>query len=45
MVGTLIDIGKDLLQESILDIIKSKNRSNAGMTAPASGLYLKRIEY
>jgi len=45
MVGTLIDIGKDLLKQSVLDIIKSKNRSNAGMTAPACGLYLKNIEY
>ena len=45
MVGTLIDIGKDLLQQSVSDIIKSKNRMNAGTTAPACGLYLKKIQY
>ena len=45
MVGTLIDIGKDLLQQSVSDIIKSKNRMNAGTTAPACGLYLTNIKY
>ena len=45
MVGTLIDIGKGLIKESINDIIKSQNRSSAGVTAPACGLYLKKIQY
>ena len=45
MVGTLVDIGKGLIKESILDIIKSQNRAKAGMTAPSYGLYLKKIEY
>ena len=45
MVGTLVDIGKGLIKESILDIIKSHNRAKAGMTAPSYGLYLKKIEY
>jgi len=45
MVGTLIDIGKGLLKKSILEIINSKKREYAGMTAPAYGLYLKKIDY
>ncbi|PPR50949.1 MAG: tRNA pseudouridine synthase A [Alphaproteobacteria bacterium MarineAlpha5_Bin5] len=45
MVGTLVDIGKGLLSKSIDEIIKSKKRALAGQTAPACGLYLKKIEY
>jgi pseudouridylate synthase I len=43
MVGTLIEIGKGKIKESISDIIKSKDRSRAGMTAPAHGLYLIKV--
>ena len=45
MVGTLVDIGKGNLDRSIKEIINSKKREFAGQTAPAKGLYLKRIEY
>ena len=46
IVGTLIDVGKKtLVEESIKNIIKSKDRKNAGQTAPASGLYLEKIVY
>ena len=45
MVGTLIDIGKGIIDKSIVDILNSKNRSLAGTTAPACGLYLKKIYY
>jgi len=45
MVGTLIEIGKGKIKESISDIIKSKVRSRAGMTAPAHGLYLIKVNY
>ena len=45
MVGTLVDIGKGLIDKSIIDIIKEKKRSTAGTTAPAHGLYLKKIFY
>ena len=45
MVGTLVDIGKGLLKKSIEDIIISKDRAQAGQTAPSCGLYLKKIEY
>ena len=45
MVGTLVDIGKGLLKNSIEEIIISKDRSQAGQTAPACGLYLLDIKY
>ena len=45
MVGTLVDIGKGLLLKSVSEIIDSKNREMAGQTAPACGLYLKKIDY
>mgnify|MGYP006111066669 FL=1 len=45
MVGTLVDIGKGKIKNSIKKIIKDKDRSDAGITAPACGLYLLKIEY
>ena len=45
MVGTLVDIAKGNINISILDIINTKNREAAGQTAPANGLYLKKIGY
>ena len=45
MVGTLVDIAKGNINRSILEIINSKNREAAGQTAPANGLYLKKIDY
>lgn len=44
--GTLLDVGMQKI--SIADfcqIIESKNRSMAGMSAPAKGLFLTHIEY
>ena len=45
MVGTLVDIAKGNINKTIIDIINSKNREIAGQTAPAHGLYLKKIDY
>ena len=45
MIGTLVDIAKGNINETVLDIINSKQREIAGQTAPAHGLYLKKIEY
>jgi len=45
MVGTLIEIGKGKITDSIKEIIESKKRSQAGITAPACGLYLLKIDY
>ncbi len=46
MTGTLIDISRGRIPENSIDkIILSKDRSNAGYTAPAHGLYLNKIHY
>ncbi len=45
MIGTLVDIAKGNINETVLEIINSKQRDFAGQTAPAHGLYLKKIEY
>ena len=45
MIGTLVDIAKGNINKTVLEIISSKQRDFAGQTAPAHGLYLKKIEY
>jgi len=46
IVGTLIDIGKQRMEpDNIIQIIASGNRSDAGASVPAHGLYLTKIEY
>ncbi len=46
IVGTMIDIGKGKLQVvDFAKIIESKDRSAAGFSAPACGLYLMKVEY
>jgi len=45
MIGTLVDIAKGNINKTVIDIINSKRRGIAGQTAPAHGLYLKKIEY
>ncbi len=46
IVGTMIQIGLGKLQvEDLHNIIKSKNRSEAGFSVPAHALYLTKIEY
>ena len=45
MVGTLVDIGLSKIEKSISEIIKSKKREFAGVTAPPEGLYLLKIDY
>ena len=46
MVGLLIEIGEGKRQpEEIIDILKKEDRSLAGKTAPACGLYLKNVFY
>jgi len=42
--GTLIEIGKGK-DYSIIDIISSGQRGNAGPTAPACGLFMEKVEY
>ena len=44
--GTIAKIGDGTCNpEKILNILKAKNRSLAGPTAPADGLYLEKIDY
>ncbi len=46
MVGTLLNINEGKIDKnSIKDIIKSANRLNAGVTAPAQGLFLDKVFY
>ena len=46
IVGTLLEVneGKRTI-ESIPELLESKDRSNAGVSVPAKGLYLVNIEY
>lgn len=44
--GTLVEVGRGKLNvEDVHRIIQSKNRSNAGMSVPAKGLFLEKVEY
>jgi tRNA pseudouridine38-40 synthase len=46
LVGTFLLVGKgSLAPADIVPIMESRNRSAAGPTAPASGLYLVSVEY
>ena len=46
IVGTLLEVGKGRLAvHQIPDIIAAQDRSRAGPTAPAHGLYLVDVEY
>lgn len=45
IMGTLFDIARGKIKQSVLDIIKSKNRAMAGKTAGAVGLVLVDVNY
>lgn len=46
ILGTLIMVGKKEIEpEAVRDIIESKNRSNAGTSVPACGLFLTKVKY
>jgi len=46
LVGTFILVGKEALQvDDLTRILQARNRSAAGATAPAGGLYLVNVEY
>ncbi len=46
IVGTLLDVGfGKIAPEDVRKIIESKNRSNAGASAPAKGLFLTNVNY
>ena len=45
MVGTLIDIAKQENKLSVMDILKKEDRSYAGKTLPALGLFFLGPSY
>jgi tRNA pseudouridine38-40 synthase len=46
IVGTLMLVGnKKIAPRAVKEIIESKNRSNAGASVPACGLYLTEVKY
>jgi tRNA pseudouridine38-40 synthase len=46
IVGTMIELGKEkITMADFRRIIESKNRSDAGSSVPACGLYLEKVEY
>ena len=46
MMGTLVSVAEGKIEpEQIPNIIEARDRALAGMTAPADGLYLNRVEY
>ena len=46
MVGTLLDINDGKIERDTLsDIISSKDRNKAGITAKPQGLYLNKVYY
>jgi len=46
IVGTLMEIGRgEHPPEYMHTVIKSRNRSVAGVSVPACGLYLTKVEY
>ena len=46
IVGTIFEVGKGrLTQADVADILAAKDRSAAGPTAPAAGLFLKEVFY
>ena len=46
IVGTLIDVGTEKINlEEFKQIIESKDRCNAGTSAPAKGLFLTQVTY
>lgn len=46
IVGTLLDVGKGKMSiAAFREVIESRNRSNAGYSVPACGLYLTGVDY
>lgn len=46
IVGTLLDVGQGKLSRAdVRSIVESRDRSNAGFSVPACGLYLAQVQY
>ena len=46
IVGTMLKVGTGKISiEQFREVIESKTRSNAGLSVPACGLFLIKVEY
>lgn len=46
IVGTLVEVGRGLRRpESFAELLRARDRTKAGMTAPACGLFLVEVKY
>ena len=46
IIGTLVNVGIGKWNdEKVVEILKSKDRTKAGPTAPSCGLYLEKVTY
>ena len=46
LVGTMVDVGRGhLTADAFKEILSKKNRAEAGMAAPAKGLFLEEVRY
>jgi len=46
IVGTLVEVGKGKLQPGdVKKIIEARDRSQAGFSVPAKGLFLEKVKY
>jgi len=46
ILGTLVDVGKGKMDHAVFsDILKARDRTKAGITAPPHGLFLKEVYY
>lgn len=46
VVGTLLEVGKEKMnRDEFMEVVKGGNRSDAGTSVPACGLYLRSIQY
>ncbi len=46
IVGTLIAVGREEIElTDLIEILESKNRSKAGVSVPAHGLFLTKVQY
>jgi tRNA pseudouridine38-40 synthase len=46
IVGTIVEVGRGARSaESIKELLEARNRTKAGITAPAHGLFLVKVNY